>query len=95
MDLIEWFLLGSENMNCSFRSEESPSGAGGLGSGILLLLECKRDGRGKTSEGSESPLHRAGVYLVQLYVLREEMQVMKQLCYYPVHERVTKERRME
>jgi hypothetical protein len=64
-------------MNCSFGSEESPGSTGGLGSFILPLLACNRDGREETSDISELQLilNRAGVYLVQLYVNDEEVQV--------------------
>jgi hypothetical protein len=43
VDLFEMFLLGFENMNCSFGSQELPGSAGGLGSVIIILpsLACK------------------------------------------------------
>ena len=36
-------LKTDQNMNCSFRSEESPCGLRGVGTVILPLLACKRD----------------------------------------------------
>jgi len=77
--LLKRFLLGFENINCSFMSEKSPSGVGG-GSVFLQLLTCKRDGQGKTSE------------VVFIWCSKEETQVTTKLPCYPAFERIIKDR---
>lgn len=75
VDLSEMFLLGFENRNCLFGSQEPPGSAVGLGPVIFILYYwCVNAmclsvlfSRGNASEVSESNrvnLNRAGVYLV-------------------------------
>lgn len=81
-------LKTDQNMNCSFRSEESPCGLRGVGTVILPLLGCKRDitfhllslkisvkrGRGSTEVSeTELILNRAGLLGA---VSNDEMQTM-------------------
>ena len=81
-------LKTDQNMNCSFRSEESPCGLRGVGTVILPLLACKRDitfhllslkisvkrGRGSTEVSeTELILNRAGLLGA---VSNDEMQTM-------------------
>ena len=70
------FCVDCGSMNCSFQSQGSLCGVGGLGSGLLPLLACRRDmtshlvslgissKRGRQKSGiseSELILNRAGL----------------------------------
>ena len=85
VDLTERFLIGFENINCSFGSEKLPSITGG-GSVFLQLLASKQEGRGKTTEV---------VSIWRSRMNNEETQVTTKLRCYPAYERIVEDRRLE
>lgn len=102
VDLSEMFLLGFENRNCLFGSQEPPGSAVGLGPVIFILYYwCVNAmclsvlfSRGNTSEVSESNrVNFKPCWCLFGTVNDKEMQVMTQLCRYLIHDGSRKTRK--